>query len=299
MRDPRLSLSIALAVLALSAAPVRAQPASPPAAPAAATDAFALFPLKPGPGDRHPAPGVDVQDVSFGAEPAGAFTGEVVFGAGAGPHPGILFVHWLGDAKTTNHTEFEAEAVELAKRGVTSLLVDAMWAKPGWFDSLGKSEDADQRVTKQQLRQLDLALVALQTVPNLDPKRIAYVGHDFGSMMGALIAGTDRRPSWYVLMAGVPTLSQWYLLTKPAPPTGYAAALDQAFDLPGSLAQSKAKGFLFQFASHDEFVSAKDAAAFSGAAHGATVIFYDTDHALAVPKAQADRDAWLEEKLAP
>jgi dienelactone hydrolase len=297
MRELRGALAIALAVLALGAASVRAQPAAPPANTATA-DAFALFPLKPGPGDRRPAPGVDEQDVTFGTQPAGAFTGEVVFGAGPGPHPGILFVHWLGDPKTTNRSEFEAEAVTLAQRGVTSLLVDAMWAKPGWFDGIGKSEDADQRATAQQLRQLDLALVALQTAPNLDPKRIAYVGHDFGAMMGALIAGTDRRPSWYVLMAGVPTLSQWYLLTKPKP-DGYAAALDHAFDIPGSLAQSKAKGFLFQFASHDEFVSAADRAAFAGAAHGATVILYDTDHALATPKALADRDAWLEKKLLP
>jgi dienelactone hydrolase len=292
MRDLRGAAAMALAVLALGAASVRAQPA-PATAPA---DAFALFPLKPGPGDRHPAPGVDAQDLTFGPQPAGAFTAEVVFGAGPGPHPAILFVHWLGDPKTTNHTEFEAEAVGLARRGVTSLLVDAMWAKPGWFDGIGKSEAADERATNQQLQQLDLALVALQTAPNIDARRIAYVGHDFGSMMGALIAGTDRRPSWYVLMAGVPTLSQWYLLTKPKP-DGYAATLDHAFDLRGSLIQSKAKGFLFQFADHDEFVSAADRAAFAGAAHGATVIVYDSDHALAVPKATADRDAWLEEKL--
>ena len=40
----------------------------------------------------------------------------------------MLFVHWLGDAATTNHTEFEADAVALAKRGAVCVLLDAMWS---------------------------------------------------------------------------------------------------------------------------------------------------------------------------
>ena len=50
-------------------------------------------------------------------------SGELIPGQGAGPHPAVLFVHWLGDPPTTNHTEFEADAGALAKLGVTSLLV--------------------------------------------------------------------------------------------------------------------------------------------------------------------------------
>ncbi len=46
-------------------------------------------------------------------------SGEVFEGMGRGPHPAVLFVHWLGDPATTNHTEFEADARPLALLGVT------------------------------------------------------------------------------------------------------------------------------------------------------------------------------------
>ena len=55
--------------------------------------------------------------------------------------PGVLFVHWLGDAATTNHTEFEADAVALARRGAVCVLLDAMWSTTiaangnDWFEN--------------------------------------------------------------------------------------------------------------------------------------------------------------------
>jgi len=55
---------------------------------------------------------------------------------------GILWVHWLGDPATTNHTEFAADARALAERGATSVLVDAMWAQPNWFET-GRSPATD------------------------------------------------------------------------------------------------------------------------------------------------------------
>src|SRR5476649_1072492 len=60
----------------------------------------------------------------------------------SGKHAGILFVHWLGEPKTTNHTEFMPDATNLAKHGATSLLVDAMWSKEKWFSD-GRSPDTD------------------------------------------------------------------------------------------------------------------------------------------------------------
>ncbi|BCW88421.1 hypothetical protein sos41_15600 [Alphaproteobacteria bacterium SO-S41] len=74
--------------------------------------------------------GVTASDFRFTSAGGQAVTGEIVFGAGAGPHPGVLFVHWLGEPKTTNHTEFEPDAIALAGRGVTSVLIDTMWSKP-------------------------------------------------------------------------------------------------------------------------------------------------------------------------
>jgi dienelactone hydrolase len=223
-------------------------------------------------------------------------TGELVSGTAKGPHPGVLFVHWLGDPKTTNHIEFEQDAVALARRGVTSLLVDAMWSDPSWFDKVGTSADADVAQARSQVADLRKALDLLETQKGVDPNRIAYVGHDLGAMFGALLAAEDSRPKVFVLMAGVPTLSEWYLLGKPHP-EGYVAALDK-LDITGSLAKSKAKAMLFQFAAHDKYITPDRASAFAASAplpHG--VFTYDADHSLQVPAAFADRQAWLQEQL--
>lgn len=72
--------------------------------------------------------GFSIREVSFASE-SRRVTGAVVEGRGLKPHPGVLFVHWLGDEKTTNRTEFEPDAIALACKGVTSVLIDAMWAR--------------------------------------------------------------------------------------------------------------------------------------------------------------------------
>ncbi len=241
--------------------------------------------------------GVHAEDVVFDAPSGAKVTGELVRGLGKGPHPGVLFVHWLGDPKTTNHTEFEPDAVALARKGVTSLMVDTAWARPGWFDTVGKSADADVAQAREQLAELRRALDMLQ-LQGVDPARIAYVGHDFGAMFGALLAGMDGRPRVFVLMAGAPTMSQWYLLGKTHPDrTAYVAALD-ALDIRKSLQASHARGFLFQFASRDHYVKREDAAGFFEAAPLPRGLFtYDADHDLETPQAHADRLAWLTEQL--
>ena len=247
-----------------------------------------------------PAAGVTARPISFTAASGARVTGEIVAGPARGAHPAVLFVHWLGDPKTTNHTEFEADAVALAHRGVTSLLVDTMWADPAWFDKVGVSADADVKQARAQVADLKAALDLLARQPGVDRNRIAYVGHDFGAMFGALLAGEDARPRVYVLMAGVPTMSEWYLLGKKHPDRdAYVAALDR-LDITGSLGRSRAKAILFQFAAHDHYISAERAAAFAAAAPLPRRVFtYDADHSLAVPQASADRRAWLMEQLLP
>ena len=244
------------------------------------------------------APTVTARSLVFTAPSGHKVTGEVISGAAPGPHPGVLFVHWLGDPKTTNHTEFEPDAIALAKRGVTSVLVDAMWAKDGWFDTVGSSAPDDLKGVSGQVVELRRGLDVLMAQKGVDPHRVAYVGHDFGAMFGTLLAGVDHRPSVYVLMAGVPTFSEWYLLGKIHPQRdAYVAAL-AGLDTTPSLNRSKARAVLFQFSAHDHYITPERAALFAST----TILpkgefFYDADHSLAVPQAFADRQAWLGEQL--
>ena len=168
--------------------------------------------------------------------------------------PAILWVHWLGKKATTNHTEFENDALALVKSGVVSMLVDMPWSQPDWFDKL-RTTDGDYAATIAQVISLRRALDCLSTMPGVDKTRIAYVGHDFGAMTGALFVAVDDRPKYAVLMA--PTLSfwEWYLLGKqPADPAAYVARMS-VFDLPGWLAKGKQQALLLQVGRDDEYVS--------------------------------------------
>ncbi len=264
-------------------------------ASAVASDASAPLDAKYGAGERHE--GAGREDVSVRSTTGHTVTGVLVHGLGNGPHPAVLFVHWLGDPKTTNHTEFESDAVALAKRGVTSLLIDAMWAKPDWFDT-SRHPDTDHADSIAQVIDLRRSLDLLLAQPGIDAGRVAYVGHDFGSMYGALLAGVDTRPQWFVLMAGTTTFSEWYLLgAKPADVAAYISEM-APLDPLAYLARSSARGFLFQFSAHDRYVTPeRELAFFEAAPLPRTMAVYDVDHSLATPAAGADRLAWLTEKL--
>src|SRR6476620_9916375 len=117
--------------------------------------------------------GVKSRSVEFASPTHHTVTAELITGDAGPSHPGVLFVHWLGNPKTTNHTEFEPDAIALAKRGVTSLLVDTMWAGgESWFNKMGKSIDNDYRDTVDQVIDLRVALDVLMVQPGIDPSRV-------------------------------------------------------------------------------------------------------------------------------
>jgi dienelactone hydrolase len=280
------------------------------AAPLAALALIAAAPASPAPGAAG-APSFDYKQGSttcFG-QPQGGQAGATVLIGGSGTSmnavvvtpaaapknaPAVLWVHWLGEVATTNHTEFMSDAQALAKRGVVSMLVDMPWSQAKWFTDL-RTPDDDYAATVAQVVSLRRALDCLSAVKGVDTNRIAYVGHDFGAMDGALLLAADPRPAYAVLMA--PTLSywEWYLLGKqPADPGAYVARMS-AFDLPGWLAQGKQKATLLQFGQNDEYVSQATGIALRNAVPNRDRTFkaYKLDHALDDVTAHDDRVAWL------
>jgi cephalosporin-C deacetylase-like acetyl esterase len=187
-----------------------------------------------------------------------------------------------------------SDAQALAKRGVVSMLVDMPWSQPKWFTEL-RTPDDDYAATIAQVVSLRRALDCLTAVKGVDTTRIAYVGHDFGAMDGALLLAADDRPTYAVFMT--PTLSywEWYLLGKqPADPAAYVARMS-AFDLPGWLAQGKQKAILLQFGQNDEYVSQATGIALRNAVPNRDRTFkaYKLDHALDDVTAHDDRVTWL------
>ena len=217
---------------------------------------------------------------------------------GTGPHAAILYVHWLGEPATTNRTEFLDEAVALAGRGVVSLLVDAMWADYRWYNKDRiPEEDFDHSV--RQVIEIRRALDLLLAQPEIDAKRVAFVGHDFGAMYGTLALAGDRRVKTAVLLAGVPHLIDWMLYQQqPKDLAAYRVRLTPLNPVDYVDRFSPAPVF-FQFAHKDQYVSATQAAEFYAAAgprkHMAT---YEAGHDLHTTEVAADRVAWLERELA-
>ncbi len=242
--------------------------------------------------------GISIRSVEFNGHAGARVKGEIVSGRASARHPGVLFVHWLGDPETTNRTEFEADARLLAARGVTSILIDALWSDPKWFDSVGHDAKADIEQAAGQVIDMRRALDLLETQPGVDKSRIALVAHDFGAMFGALLLSADTRPRAFVGMAAVPTFSEWYLLGKKSPAEDYATMLDTTLDITGALKTSKAKAYLLQFATKDHYVPAARAQTLVDALPlPKGVFYYETDHALKVEQANTDRRAWVAGQL--
>lgn len=246
--------------------------------------------------------GVRVDDVVFNAGSGVVHAALVEPTDASSAMPGVLFVHWLGDPATTNRTEFLADAEWLARRGVVSLVPDQPWAAPHWFESV-RSAQTDDRDSIAEVIALRRSLDALLATPGVDPRAIAYVGHDFGAMYGALLAGTDPRPEYYVFMAPTLTLAEWFLLDTqrpPADPAAYTARM-RAFDIPAALGHATMHASLLQFAAHDRYVPKAKAEAFAAAvpANDRTVRTYDADHSLAIDAATDERRDWLLAHLSP
>jgi dienelactone hydrolase len=126
---------------------------------------------------------------------------------GGGPFPAIIWGHWLmKGSPLANKDEFLEEAVALANSGVVSLLIDAPQVRHDWVEAKGDSgplEAAKQQseAAVHQVTDLRRGVDLLYGRPDVDRKRIAYVGHSWNAHVGAILAGVETRISAYVLMA--------------------------------------------------------------------------------------------------
>jgi dienelactone hydrolase len=212
--------------------------------------------------------------------------------------PAILFVHWYGPpAPTSNRTQFIPDAIALAKAGAVSLLIDTPWSKPEYFRE--RTREGDYARSVQQVKDLRRALDVLFAQPDVDPARVAYVGHDFGAMYGTLAVANDPRVRAFVFMAGTRSFSDWFLYGKPKlEGEERQKFVDQLAPLdPISYFPRLKVPLLLQFADNDEHVSNERADALTAAApEPKTVRVYSADHELN-EAATRDRIDWLKTQL--
>jgi dienelactone hydrolase len=157
--------------------------------------------------------GIDIYDITYLAPVgnrggttgpnAGVVTASLVVPSGKGPFPAVIYGHWcMPGSDKMNRTEFLDEALVLAHSGVISLLPDHVMVHPGFVEDKSPLNDQQIAVEVQQVINLQRGADLLLQRNDVDPKRLAYVGHSCDATAGGVLSGVDKRFKAFVLMAG-------------------------------------------------------------------------------------------------
>ncbi len=209
---------------------------------------------------------------------------------------GVLFLHWFEPGQVSqNRSEFLAEAVQLAERGVVCVLPQLRF--PWQVDPVGDKRDAD--AVTAQLAAVRQAYAELLEQPGINPARTAVVGHDYGAMYGALLAQRDHRVHAEVFMSGDATWANWfdtYWLGLPSDRQDAYRAVFAGLD-PVENVGRLGRHLYFQWGDRDPFVPAATRAAFAAVNPAAPVTLYSPSDHFLTQSAKDDRIAFLTAQL--
>ncbi|MEW5991346.1 MAG: alpha/beta fold hydrolase [Chloroflexota bacterium] len=214
---------------------------------------------------------------------------------------GILFWHWLETrAPDGNRTQFLDEAGELASRGVVSLLPQGRF--PWTIDPSGSAADAGE--IRREVARLRAGLDLLAARPEVDPSRLAVVGHDFGGMLAILAAAEDPRVRSLVVIAATPRWSDWLLpFWEIAEDRIDYLRATRDLDPIERIGAVAPRPILLQFGERDWFIPGMAGWALRRACGAdpddphVELKTYDAGHDMRHPDARADRLAFLERVL--
>jgi len=157
--------------------------------------------------------GVSVYDIAYSSPVGdrsesvgpngGVVTAYLVVPSGHGPFPSVIYGHWcMPGSDKRNRKEFLDEAIVLAHSGVISLLPDHVIVHPGFVEDTAPLNELQIAVEVQQDINLRRGADLLLARKDVDPKRLAYVGHSCDATAGGFLSGIDKRFKAFVIMAG-------------------------------------------------------------------------------------------------
>lgn len=252
--------------------------------------------------------GASIHDISYASPKAGRVTAYLVVPSRKGKFGGIIFMHQRPGSRKT----FLDEALEFAKAGAVSLLIDASFSRTGEskrdFDPTVTKPQYDRDIYIQTVIDLRRGVDLLLSRSDVDPKRIGFVGYSYGAHTGAVLAGVEKRIKAYVIMSGAPSLTE-FLRTSTLPvivKTRDSLTKEQQENYFNTLATVDPINYIghvapaslfFQFGKTDGYPTEEKARSYSEQASKPKLIqFYDAGHALN-DEARCDRAVWLSEQI--
>src|SRR5450759_1636411 len=249
---------------------------------------------------------VVIQDLSYASPKGVRVPAYLVVPSGKGPFAAVVWGHWYWEnSPMKSRRQFLDEAVVLARSGVVSLLTDGPVARAGYAPdrtplNAKQFDDLVQQVVDMR-RGADLLLAR----PEVDPHRLAYVGHSYNATVGAILAGVDRRFKAFALMAGalsdqVAFRSEPYrrYREKVGPAKWDAFAAEHAWADPGPYVAHAAPATVFlQYATREDFLTPSRATEYAAnVSEPKRFKLYEAPHALNA-EARRERLAFLAEML--
>jgi cephalosporin-C deacetylase-like acetyl esterase len=253
--------------------------------------------------------GVEIFDFSFVGPVSGRVPGTLTVPTANGKFPVILFGHWMMEGSPMrNRSEFLEEAIVLSKAGAICLLLDTPLVRTGVVLERDWTKGQEALAAVQMVREWRRALDLLLARPDVDPARVAYVGHSFSAGVGVRLAAIEKRIQSFVLMADPyamrdyaydernPEMVAW----RKAEGDGKIAAFFEKFPTEdGAMfaARSAPAALLLQNGKLDksipEHIVRKTVSYFQ---EPKRLEFYDAGHELNA-RARADRVSWLRQRL--
>ncbi len=245
-----------------------------------------------------------LHDITYISAKGGPVAAYLVVPKGKGPFAAVLFGHWGNGTRA----EFIPEAKIYARAGAISLIPDYPWDRPQpWrktpdnFDKPDLAREAEIQAVVDLRRGIDLLLAR----PDVDPKRLAYVGHSYGAQWGSILSAVDKRMKTSVLMAGVSEIADILLRAddpglvefRKSQPAGQLEKYTQVtgdIDAIHFVGHAAPIPLLLQFANYEQYFDKTSMQRYVAAAsEPKKVLYYDTGHDLNDPQALQDRYNWL------
>ena len=248
-----------------------------------------------------------VYDITYASPKGGVVPAYLVVPAeGQGPFAAVVWGHWYWrNSEMRNRKQFLDEAIALAQAGVVSLLTDGPVARPGYVPDDTPINEKQAAESVQQVVDFRRGVDLLLARKDVDPNRLAYVGHSYNASIGAILSGVDRRFKAFVLMAG--TMSDevdmkggaYEQFRKQVGPEKFDAfmAKHSYLDQGKYVAHAAPAVVFLQYATKEQFLTPDYARAYEKVvSEPKRFKLYEAEHALN-KEARKDRIAFLTEQL--